>query len=97
MCLKRGNPLRDLWEGASLEGRELPWTRKERKREREERKKEVRGRTVVLSRRDAPARLCDVLNERYIQSIGPNLQAKDIRERERSSRRARSARRWRDR
>ncbi len=60
MCLKRENPLRDLWEGASLEGRELPWTRKERGKEKEKRgkkeeKKEEKGRTNALSRRDAPA------------------------------------------
>ena len=25
-----------------------------------------------------PPRMCDVLNERYIQSVGPNLQARGI-------------------
>ena len=67
--------MRDLWEGASLEGRELPWTRKERKKKRrEERKKEVRGsRTGVLSVRCG--RL-GCVNECYVQSVGPNLQPK---------------------
>jgi hypothetical protein len=44
MGLKQVNPLRDLWEGASLGRRELPWTRKERERKRrEKRRKEERA------------------------------------------------------
>ena len=48
MGLKQAGPLSDLWGGASLEGRELPWTRKERegkgmkkKKERGEREKAI--------------------------------------------------------
>jgi hypothetical protein len=61
MCLKQVNPLRDLWEGASLGGRELPWTRKERERERkrrEKRRKEERGRDVVLLMERCPRLAC---------------------------------------
>jgi hypothetical protein len=36
------NPLRDLCGGASLEGRELPWTRKERGKGKEKRGKKER-------------------------------------------------------
>ena len=58
MCLKQVIPLRDLCGGASLEGRELPWTRKERgKGKRREEKKERRERQnrMFCQRGDAPA------------------------------------------
>lgn len=69
MCLKQVYPLGDLCGGASLERRELPWTRKERgKGKREDRKeREKRKAEQEFCRRgDAPAMLCDVLNERYV-------------------------------
>lgn len=46
------------------------------KGEREERKeREKRKAEQMLCRRgDGPAVLCDVLNECYVQSVGPNLQ-----------------------
>jgi hypothetical protein len=69
MCLRQVNPLRDLCGGASLEGRELPWTRKERGKGKEKKRKEREKRTgeeMFCQRGDVPARLCDVLNERYV-------------------------------
>jgi hypothetical protein len=56
MGLQQVNPLRGLWGGASLERRELPWTRKERKgRRREKGKKEVRAKVLFCGGKDAPA------------------------------------------
>jgi len=40
--LEQVNPLRDLWEGASLEKRELPWTRKKGEKGKEEGEKRER-------------------------------------------------------
>ena len=74
------NPLRDLCGGASLEGRELPWTRKEREGEREERKeREKRKAEEMFCRRgDVPTGLCDVLNEMLRSKCWTELTTKGI-------------------
>jgi len=56
------NPLRDLWEGASPGRQELPWTRKERKGRRKE-KKDAMKRYCFVDGKMSPPSLCDVLNE----------------------------------
>jgi len=68
--------LRDLWEGASLERRELPWTRKEKEKEKIGKKESERLNSCFVDGEMGPSRLCDVLNECYVQSVGPNLQPK---------------------
>jgi hypothetical protein len=74
------NPLRDLWEGASLEGRELPWTRKEEEEEKREKKESEGQNSCFVDGEMGPSRLCDVLNECYVQSVGPNLQPRGYTE-----------------
>jgi hypothetical protein len=56
MSLQQVIPLRDLWGDASLGRRELPWTRKERKgRRTEKRKKEVGAKVLFCRVKDARA------------------------------------------
>ena len=53
VCWKWVDPLRDLWEGASLGGRELPWTRGKREKKRKRKGRRIKSKETRKEKREA--------------------------------------------
>ena len=65
MCWKWVNPLRDLWEGASLGERELPWTR-ERVKEEKKKGRKIKSKETRKERRRRRGQRCCLVGKLWI-------------------------------